>query len=191
MSMAILLFLSGANDEPLTCQKQAIVELFRATASEKGTIADLTRLVANQGELEEGLLRCRLFPENSSKSLSAEQEERIREILRCPAGNLSECLAYLRYRWPDIFGRKIEPNEVMGPVTELNPATIVYRVRIGGQAVHFRFEEGSCQILTIQMPNSRSAFGDVECHWRRKAQKMRDAAPASDTPVRSQPQKGP
>ncbi len=167
MTVGLVLLLATATGGPLPCQREAIIDLFKATASGKGTIADVTRLVANQGEIEAGLLECKLFPKVRGQ-LSPEQEEPVREILRHPASNPSESLAYLRYRWPEIFGKKIDANEVMGPVIEMNPTTIIYQVGHGAQAVRFRFEETSCRVLTIQMANGRSALGEIDCWWRAK-----------------------
>ncbi len=189
MIVSVVLFLVTAA-EPPACQKQAVVDLFIATASGKGTIADVFRLVANQGEIEAGLLECKLFPEVRG-SLSPKQEERVREILRHPASNSSESLAYLRYRWPEIFGRKIDANEIMGPVIEMNPTTIIYQVGRGAQAVRFRFEERSCRILTVQMADGQSALGDIDCDWRSRAPQVRDAGPALDAPAEGQPRQAP
>ena len=172
MIITALFLLLAVHEQAPACQKQTIVAFFEATASGKGTIADLTRLITDQGELEAGLQECRLFPQNVGKPLTAEQVQRVAEVVRHPAENQSEVLAYLRYKWPKVFGRRISPSQVMEPVVEKGATTIGYPVRIDSQIVRFWFEEAICRILSIQLPDGRSVSGEkVECLWRHMAQK--------------------
>ncbi len=180
--MALIVLALAAAPEPPTCQKAAVIELFRLVANGTGSIEDRARLVADQEENEWAMVGCRMFPGlgETDDTTPAQDEAIYNAMILKPRQHKSEILAYLKHVAPRAFAAPISGSQVSKPRILPDQDSVEYTVMTNAGAIRVGFEPTSCKILYLALPNGHSMLGDMDCRWRQKENDCR--AKENDAP---------